>query len=192
MRKETIEVYKFEELSEEAKEKAYENFLNSDKEYFWMDENLESLKEGLDYFGFHLADYSIDYFNATNAYLKIDSQHYDGEEELEKVRLWKYLKNNYMEGSVVANTRYPNESNDLLSSSCTFTGYCMDETFLDPIKKFMNKPTDISFTELMKECAYEVMLGIEKDYEYQNSREFFEEEVSSNGYEFTEDGERYY
>lgn len=32
---------------------------------------------------------------------------------------------------------------------------------------------------------------IQDDYEYQNSREFFEEEAQANEYEFEEDGTRY-
>ena len=176
MRTETIEIYKFNELSEEAKEKAHQNFLNSEREYFWIDENLESLKKGLEYFDFNLSDWSINYHCATNAYLKIESNHYDNQEELSGIRLWKFLQD-YIHGYRTNSLKYPHK-NGLLEGNCPFTGYCADENFLDPIRKFIEKPTDKTFQELMEECAYEVMNVIELDYDYQNSIEFFSNQIS--------------
>ena len=191
----TIEtkLYKFDELSEEAKEKAFENWSNSEREYFWMDENLESLKQGLQHFGFELKNWSIDYYCATNAYLKIVYQNSNGyvdeEDTLSGVRLWKFINNNMLDYWCKYKKKY--QRGKLLNGSCPFTGYCGDESFLAPIRTFMKQPEDITFQELMEECAHEVMKAIEADYEFQNSREYFEEEAEANDFEFEQDGTQY-
>lgn len=182
-----LKLYSFSELSEEAKEKAFENFLSSERDFFWMDESLNSLKEGLIHFGFELKDWSIDYYCATNAYLKIVP--YDEDvEELQGVRLWKYIHNNDLLKYWCA---YQNKIRNLLGGNCPLTGYCVDEGFLDPIRSFIKKPTELTFKELMEECAHQVMKAIEVDYEYQSSMEFFMEECEANEREFLEDGSLY-
>lgn len=191
----TIEtkLFNFDELSEEAKETAHNNFLNSEREYFWMEENLESLKKGLEHFGFELKDWSIDYYCATNAYLKIVYQNSNGwvdeEDTLSGVRLWKFINNNMLDYWCKYKKKY--EYGKLLDGNCPFTGYCADENFLDAVREFMKQPKNITFQELMEECAHGVMKAIQDGYEYQNSREFFEEEAQANEYEFEEDGTRY-
>ena len=109
-------------------------------------------------------------------------------EEIENfsgARLFKYLQN-YM----TLRSKYENKIINLLDGNCPFTGYCADEDFLDPIKEFMKSPKNITFRELMEECVHEGLKAIENDYEYQNSREYFEEETLSNNVEFTEEGEQ--
>ena len=177
----------FSELNDEAKEKAHENFLNSERDHYWVDDDLESLKQGLIHFGFELSDWSIDYYCATNAHLKIRSNYSENEEEINSVRLWKYLHNNDL---LRYWCKYENKVRNLLDGNSPFTGYCMDEDFLDPIKSFIKHPTNITFQELMEACAYQVMKAIEADYEYQCSFEYFAEEAETNGYEFEEDGNR--
>jgi len=184
-----IKAYTFEELSEDAQKKAYQNFLNQEREYFWMEDNLESLRQGLKHFGFELTDWRIDYYNATHAYLKIEYNnsygYVDEEDEIQGVRLWKYLQS-----YLTYRCKYDKKFKPLLDGNGPFTGYCMDENFLDPIREFIKKPDNRTFKELMKDCAHEVMKGIEQDYEYQNSFEFFKSEAEGNELEFTEDGEQ--
>ena len=75
--------YRFDELSEQAKDTAFEKWSNSEREYFWMDDNLESIKQGLLHFDWELKDYSIDYWCASSAYIKIKSNH--SHEEIEEL-----------------------------------------------------------------------------------------------------------
>lgn len=72
MRQETINIYRFEELSDDAKEKAREWF-RTDYEFTWSDENLDSIKVFCNVFDVTLRDWSVgpyqpyDYkTNATN------------------------------------------------------------------------------------------------------------------------------
>lgn len=189
MRTIEVKILTFNELSEQAKENAFENWRNEERDFFWMEENLESLKQGLLHFGFELKDWSIDYYNAKNAYLRIEYQNsngYDEENALQGVRLWKFINNNMLDYWCKYKKKY--EYGKLLDGNCPFTGYCVDEDFLEPVRQFMKKPIGITFQELMEDCAHNVMKCIELDYEYQTSKDYFIEMCIENIYEFYEDG----
>lgn len=80
MRTETIEVYKFDELSNKAKEKA-RDWYRSTSDFHWSDENKESIDAFCNHFGIRLTtwsvspysspDYSADYFNSHFRGLKL-------------------------------------------------------------------------------------------------------------------------
>lgn len=181
-----INLYSFNELSEKAKKAAIENYLNSEHELFWCEENLRSIKEGLNFYGFSLDNrYNIDFSSASNSYAPIKSGHNDDIENLQGVRLYKYLNNNYS----IYWCKYHKKYRNLLDGNCPFTGYCMDEDFLQPIKDFMKTPTNINFVELMEECVYSCLKAIQNDYEYQNSDEYIIEHFEANNYQFLESGE---
>ena len=174
-----INIYKFDELSETAKEKALNDYRN-DFDFFWTDEGFESIEKGLDYFDFSIHDYEIDYLDINRCFIKIDNNESQNIENIEYIRLYKYLVNNYLD--------YKPE---LLKGNCPFTGYCVDESFLDPIRKFINKPYSINFRELMDECVYSALKDIVSDCEYQYSDEGIIETILANDYDFTEDGKLY-
>lgn len=186
-----INLYKFDELSDEAKQKAYAKWLDSEREFNWGEDYLESLKHGLKHFGFELRKWDIDYYNATHAYIDFvytESNGYcDEEDTLRGVRLWKFLNRRHMGYWC----KYQNMKRGLLDGNCPFTGVCFDESFLDPVREFMEIPEDISFKELMKECVYKLLKDLKLDYEYQQSYGFFCEEMAANDIDFTEDGNIY-
>lgn len=183
-----VKLYSFDELSEESKQKAIENFLAKEREYFWMNKNLESLKNGLEFFGFKLKNYNIKYHSVSASSLKITSEH--GKDEIQNlsgVRLWKYLQTNYSKYWC----KYDKKFKPLLDGDCPFTGYCADENFLDKIREFILKPTNITFIELMGNCSFDVLKCIESDYNYQNSKEFAAEELSQKETNYLETGIEY-
>lgn len=185
MRTIEVKLYKFDELSEAAQEKALNKWNEGNIDIPWMDENFDSMRKGLEFYDFELKDWSFDYYNASNGYFKIHSRHYYDEiKELSGVRLWKYLQNNYS----TYRCKYKGEMKETISGGCPFTGYCVDENFLDPIRAFLKKPTDITFMELMEQCVHECAKAIEMNYEYSQSMEYFKETCEANEYEFTEDG----
>lgn len=185
-----VKVYRYEELSEEAQEHALEQYQQD--EYsgtHWQEENLESIKKGLEHFDWKLSDWSIDYWCATNGYTKIEPHGLDDDAaELAGVRLWKYLNNN---GYLKYFCQYDKKVKNLLDGNCPFTGYCGDENFLDPVRKFIERPDDRTFRELMNDCVYEGLKLIQTDYEHQMSEQFFKEECEGNDRWFTEDGNTY-
>jgi hypothetical protein len=73
MRTETIEVFQFDELSDDAKEKA-RYWSRSNVDFFWCEEGIDSIKTFCNHFGVRLTtwnvapyanpDYSAEYFNS--------------------------------------------------------------------------------------------------------------------------------
>jgi hypothetical protein len=175
MRTIKTKVYQFSELSDEAKEKALSNWLES-CEYFWGSEVVETVKKACEIYGFRLKNYSIDWNNINGCSYTIDSEHSDEILNLSGVRLWKYLVNNY---SFVD-----------LSGNCPFTGVCFDEDFLDNIREFLKKPNSQNFEDLITDSVYNTINSGCKDFESQQTEEYFADHAHANNYEFIENGER--
>jgi hypothetical protein len=190
---ETIEVklYSFDELSDDAKQKAIEEYREGNYDFSWGDEWLESVKKGLDHFDVKLKDYSIDWNNINGCHTRLefsqDDNYGDGIENLSYVRLWKYINAKYLKIWSKYGKKYVN----ILDGDCPFTGYCGDCDFLNPIREFIKKPKDITFRELIEDCVYEALKGGCNDYEYQNSDEAIIESIEANDYNFTEAGKIY-
>ena len=176
-----IKCYEFNELSDEAKEKAIENFTH-DMEYFDSNEALESIKQGLRYFDASLDDYSIYWLNANASHFKISINEEIG--LLSFVRLWKYINQNYHNYYC----KYDKKIKPLLSGSCPFTGVYFDEEFLDEIREFMNKPDHRTFKDLLYNAVQNVLQAAERQFKHQQSEEYLSEYFDSNGYEFDEYG----
>lgn len=72
--------------------------------------------------------------------------------------------------------------------NCPLTGYCVDNSLLDPIWKFMDSPDNRTFKDLLDDCFGEWIKDCEADYEYSTSMEMFVEECESNDWTFDEKG----
>ena len=210
----TIEVklYSFNELSQEAKEKAIQNHRNNGLEYFWNEENLQSLKAFCKVFDIDLKKYSIDSYG--HSYVDTSLNASEDVLNLSGVRLLKYLWNNFrtdiykgkyyfvkseqalkhkrVKSQTLKNGKIFNSYRSAiqLESSCPFTGYCMDEDLLEPVFKFMALPLNsVTYEDLLNDCIESWLSAAVKDLEYQESDEFIGEHLEANEYEFTEDGE---
>jgi len=84
--------------------------------------------------------------------------------------------------------KYNKKTIPLLSGNCPLTGVCFDESFLDAVRNFIARPSDISFTELMEDCVYNTIKAGCNDYEYQQSEEAIIETIEANEYDFKDDG----
>lgn len=91
----TYSVYSFNELSEEAKQTALDNFEPSTE--FIFDDAGESLRKFIDIFS--IKNWSIDFLEPYRNSYKIDIDYYYNEQilELSGIRLMKYILNNYSE-----------------------------------------------------------------------------------------------
>ena len=91
-------VYKFNELTEEQQEKAINVYRDSGIEYYWHDENAESLKGFCDCFGIdeNYVKYS---YGSQGEYISFSMPDYYGDDEnilkFTGIRLMKYIINNY-------------------------------------------------------------------------------------------------
>lgn len=141
--------------------------------YAWEGENIDSLKAFCEHFNLKLIHWEL----SLCSYSYVVAQVPDDLEGLVGVRLWKYLNNNGL------------LHNGLLSGNCPFTGYCMDENLLDPIRAFMKKPdTGLGFQGLIDECLDAWVKAYIADWEYAYSDEGIHEHLQANEYQFTEEG----
>ena len=193
MRTETITVYSFNELSDEAKQTALNGWRESNYQngYAWENDNRESLKAFCDLFNVTLDRYNNPRVHATDEILALSG-----------VRLMAYLWNNY--GNALYKPKYiynikqgvhagmkSRYSKCQVENSCVLTGYCMDDDILQPVYEAMHKPYAGDFQDLISECIQAYETAVEQDHDYQDSLEYCAESCEANEYEFTEDGKRY-
>lgn len=164
------EYFKLEELSEEAQKRAYYKWLDT-REYPWAKENEDSLYAFAEMFRVKIVDYG--YGGGSRPYIRYETSDWDGH-RLKGVRLWKFLVNNYAKE---------------IEETCPFTGYCMDEDLLDPIRRFLKRPEqDTSLRDLIEDSLNSWLHACEKDHEYWFSWEAFEQEAEELNMVFSEDG----
>ena len=212
----TIEVclYKFDELSEEAKENALSNITIDNS--FWYNEAHKTVEKFHDVFGTR---------EGYRSWLDIRTEHIDSDIlELSGFRLQKYLWNNFgselftrkylKHGELVdakkpshrmmkqrlITTKCPNQgkwsisyySNIQRDNSCVLTGVCYDHDILDPIYKFLelrNFDRAPNFEGLLEDCVHSLRKSLESEDEYNETDAAKIEHININNYEFTEDGE---
>lgn len=204
----TVNVYTFDELSNEAKERAineYREKYNDSQVYFY--ELIESIKKAADVFGFSFGREYTDI-----RYSQIDNNIL----ELSGVRLYKYIINNY--GDVLFKPEYIKRidkrvnyrqfickvhkgkegeftllySKNKVTSSCVLIGVYYDDDILKPVYEFLKTPSDsVTFEDILKDIEHSIGKCFEDIENWVNSEEYIIEAIEDNGYEFTEDGGRY-
>ena len=188
MKTETINIYKFSELSDSAKEKAYD-YIRTNWHYLGENvlyESIDSLKKFSEFYGLDL-DYSISIFpdRGENITAKISN---DDIYKLRGVRLFKYLTNNFEK--ILPAYSKDKKLKNMLAESCPFTGMMYDETLLDKMREFMKKPSDIDFQDLIDDCTSDLLKAIHSEGDYIYSYEGLKEMILDNDevYDFLEDG----
>lgn len=219
MRTETItrNIYKFNELTEDAKENAINEFREQgvDVNYIY-DEAYNTVKEFHKYFPTK---------EGNRSWLNTQFTCEDNILELTGERLRKYLINNFYSalysrkylGSIGKNkvinhrmseTHYYNMSKGAICNSsnfiysniqfnndCTLTGVCYDYSLLRPIYDFINEGhikdsfKYLNFEMLINDCFESLEKDIKKEVEYLSSEEAIIETIEANDYEFNEEGE---
>lgn len=206
MRTVRTKVYKFNELSKQAKENAIGNYRNRGYDYqHYYDEITESVKALCNLFnlktGRQWSDLRLSHID-------------DNIIELKGVRLYKYLVNNYYNDlftpkyikaidrelkckQFVCEVRkdYKGEkytqlfSKQFRTNSCVLTGVCYDDDILHPIYDFLKKPDkDTTFESLFNDVAHAISKCYDNTEEWVNSDEFIKDEIEANELEFTKDG----
>jgi hypothetical protein len=209
-----INTYKFSELSEEAKQNAIEEYRSNNTEYFWACENRQSLEKFADIFPITVKDWSYG-GRGEGVYFKFNTD--DNIEELSGQRLALYLWNNYKNDIYSKKYHYVKSHNkinhkrvksELIKKgsnaglyhnsyysaifietyNCPLTGYCIDNSLLDEIWKFIDKPDSRNFRDLLEDCFNEWVKDCNADVDYQNSDECITETIEANDYDFDEEG----
>ncbi len=208
MRTIRIKLYKFDELSNDAKEKAIEWYRSgSDDSQIYADELIDSINALTELFN----------LKTGREYTDIRTGHIDDNIlQLKGVRLYKYLINNYYDDlfkpiyiksfdkavrckQFICNVKkdYKGDNYTQIYSklkrdnSCVLTGVCYDMDILQPVYDFLEK-IDISETfegliSSIESAITKAFRSIEEDV---NSSEYITEQIQANEYEFTKDGKR--
>lgn len=197
MKTKEITLYTYDELSDSAKEHARYDFISS--EPFNDDELRSSLDAFESVFPIKIGKWE---YGGCTPWIDFTFTADETIEELSGWRLATYIWNNYKDdiykGKYYSKMRWEGDkyilkirhSKIILESQmCPFTGVCFDEDLLDPIWKFLKAPDDTTFIDLMKNCLDSWISAADKEWNYENSEEYFAEMCEANEWTFRENGE---
>lgn len=196
MRTIRTKVYKFDELSEQAKQTAIEKIRDKytyEYDYPWQEEGIESLKEFCHQLDLEL--YAWEY--STDAWADVrDSKIEDSILALSGNRLRTYLVNNY---DYLLHKRkvYESKSKKRVSrikwieTDCPLTGYCFDCDILNVLMGFIKKPDNKDFQDLIRDCVGAWSRAVRSECEYFGSDDYVREEIQANELEFMKGGTPY-
>jgi hypothetical protein len=201
-------VFKFNELTEDAKQNAIEQYRNNGYDYsHYSEEIIESVKAMADIFNLKFGrEYSdIRYSHLEDTILQLSG-----------VRLYKYLINNYYHHLFTpkylkcidrvlrckqfickVNKGQKGEYTMLYSklekdNCCVLTGVCYDNDVLQPIYDFIARPDyRTTFEDIINNIESAITDCFNNIEEWVNSSEFIADEIVNNDYEFTADGRRF-
>lgn len=210
MREETIKVYKFEELSDDAKEKARTWYRESVLAYdrYSQDEMVDSLKALFKAAGIKLKDYSLGNSWNRDNHVRFDMGDAGA---LSGKRAWAWLENNLFKSLRIYKTwqdgpglaRWDGEKHRHYSlkdarsygyrlgeiPSCPLTGVCYDDDFIDALREAVKDGDTLE--EAFAGLASTFAKIADAEDEYRNSEEAVDESLTINEYEFREDGTRH-
>lgn len=208
---EQVELYKYDELSDEAKDNAFNEWVEDQYgDNPWADENRESMKAFAKLFPITVRDWEYDTYSHRVSFNFSDYDAYDLDaiENLSGVRLatwlWNNLRSDIYQGKWYSQSWNPKKntldvskgtkqrrSKCQIESSCPFTGYYMDDVLLDPIFAFMKKPVaSTTMRDLLEDCFDAWGKACSKQLEYQSSEDKFKEDTIANEWEYTKHGKQ--
>jgi len=216
MRTIRTKIYKFDELSDDAKQSAIRHYQNNFLTFDHIYSDAEcTVKAFCEAFNVKSGNHSWLDCNTSN----ID----DAILELTGLRLRKYILNNfgvtlykrkYLKHGELTNFRKPfhrmikqteiinkcpNKGKFSISyysnifveaNNCNLTGMCYDCDMMQPIYDFLELRTfgSTNFEDLLNSCFYAMSKTLKDEESYMYTDEYISEEILANDYEFTENG----
>jgi len=200
-------VYQFNELTEQAKKEAIKWYREGNEDAsMYSDEIIESVKAVAGLFDLKFG----------REYTDIRTGHIDDNIiQLQGVRLYKWLINNYSRNWIDANYISKHKDGKFKNSyfeykydcvkyrkskisvtnnleNCPLTGVCYDMDIMQPVIDFLKKPdTSTTFEDLTNEIESAISKTFERNEQWVNSDEYITEQIECNEYEFTKDGKRF-
>lgn len=151
----TYTLFGIAELEDEARQRAYTDWLAKGNDYPYASENCDTLEAFCNLFRIVCTNYRYD--SCTYAY-RFYTKHEADTEELSGVRLLAYLYNNFHAGLYKPKVYWTKDrkkrrrSRISVTCECPFTGVVSDEIILQPLMDFMRSPDTRNFKELMRDC----------------------------------------
>jgi hypothetical protein len=165
-------LYKFEELSESAKDQARARYQGG--EWHWSDDAMRSLKAFAKAFGSDLADWRIDFGCIGNSRIKFREP---GEWSRDEIQAKLGTLGSFDPETLKGH------------GDCKLTGVCFDENALDGFREAFFKSEDNDLMELLRAGGKSWLAACALDYEYSQSEEAFKEDCKANNWEFDERGD---
>lgn len=199
MRTMTVKVYRFDELSEDAKEKARDWWREGGLEYEWWDFIFEDAKEAGKILGIDIKDVYFSGFWSQG-----DGACFEGSYEYQKgsvkaIKAYapkdKELHRIAVELSKAQKPYFYNISAHIKQYGQYSHEYCTEiKVYGDGdigenyINYFVDANTHDTFSELFRDFMRWIYKRLEEEYDYLNSDEQIDESIRINEYEFLEDG----
>lgn len=218
MRTVRTKIYKFEELTKEAQQKAIESYRNNGLSFDFIYSDAE-LTVNAFCNAFKVKSGSHSWLDCNTSYIDDDILNLSG------LRLRKYILNNF--GYILFKPKYlksggmnddfkpfhpmrkqttintgPNKGKILVSyysnifkvaQNCNLTGMCYDDDMMQPIYDFLNLRSfdSTNFEDLLNSCFDAMRKTLKDEEDYMYTDEYIIEEINSNDYEFTKDGKQF-
>ena len=219
MKEITVRLFDYDELSDEAKKKAHEDWLSQGHEHFWGGEVRDTLKRLEEEFGIEVTRWSYDSCSYDCGTIRFENWN-DDQLALAGERARAFLWNNF--GHLLLTGRYYSKFHGtkhahskfwfdrVYDGTCPLTGVCLDNDALDPLayfcfgvkwdekaKKRVMVPHDerwrwrsTTVEEIIRDCVDSLFKSARQDCEYQGSEEHFAEMCGANDWTFEKDGTR--
>ena len=198
-------VYKFNELSNEGKEKAISIYRNNDNYNDYAEDITSSAKAVAELFNLK---FGREYTDIRTGHIE------DTILQLQGVRLYKWLINNFSSHwidikyiSKHKNGKFKNsyfeykydcvkyrKSNISVTNNlenCPLTGVCYDMDIMQPVIDFLKRPDNSTFEDLINGIESAISKTYQSNEEWVNSDEYITESIEAKEYEFTQDGRRF-
>jgi hypothetical protein len=188
-------VYKFNELSEEAKEKAIEKLYDINTDYEWYDFTYCDAKEigaiiGIDINNIYFSGFS---FQGDGACFEGSYSYKKG--SLKAIK--KYAPKDEVLHQIAKNLQAIQSENFYkLHASIKHSGYYYHENctnidvyHCDDIYRNITKETEGGIKEALRDFMRWIYSTLEKEYDYLTSKENIIETIKANDYEFTAEGD---
>ena len=202
MRKVENIIYKFDELSADAKERAIDEVRNNSDIWWFVDEVLNSFSAIGDCTGLKLKNYSFSLCNYS--YIKLGRPYtcFIECDDITGIRAYKYIVNNFLKnikyGKFYNKLYYTKnkvyKSKTIYNNSCIFTGMYYDNVLIDTWKEWKNKLRKTryisveDFITLLENNMVDEVMDIAN---YYDSDAGIIEYINANDIEFYEDGSIY-
>lgn len=204
MREHKINLYSFAELSEEAREKAHADFLGLGLPVSWGTEYRATLQAFEDLFHTRVHSWYVDQCGYSFQFVQ-EWQWDDGTDIFDDPRRFaRWAWNNLAE-----KIKYPKIYGRLIPDPATgktlykrheskisytldglnLTDFCADVDITAPIADCLHyKRKFCCAADLLSACLDSFFTAWQKEYEYEETREYFEDMCAGNDWEFLEDG----
>jgi len=200
-----IKLYSFSELSEQAQKKAINDFSDNQEFDFiwsdaeqtvnefckqtnvrtgnrsWLDFNVNNIDDTiLELTGNRLRTYFIN--NFTFLYKAKYLKTFTGHKKHKMIKNMSTRTGEYC--SAYSNIQQ-------VRQSCGLTGVCYDESFLEPIYKFIDSPNSSkNFQDVISDCFESLRKDIESEIESMQTDEYIIEQLNDSDEDFEENGSR--